>query len=140
MWYRAFQKYKYVVGFEVLTAVTINSFIFWDIISSSSVKGSRRFGGTYRLLLQGRRVSQTRSYVGTGRKQISAEIISSGLEQRRKTQNVFSTLVTSAVHCMSRVEVSELRSSISIGKLMGPNDDHQSISMKHTTRMDELTN
>jgi hypothetical protein len=36
------------VGFEVLTAV------FWDIIPRSLLKVNRRFGGAYRLHLQGR--------------------------------------------------------------------------------------
>jgi hypothetical protein len=46
------------VGFEVLTAVVMKSTIFWDITPCSPLKFNRRFGGTYRLHLQGRRISQ----------------------------------------------------------------------------------
>jgi hypothetical protein len=42
------------VRFEVLTAVDINVAIFWDI-APYSPNVSRRFGGTYRLHLQGRK-------------------------------------------------------------------------------------
>jgi hypothetical protein len=43
------------VGFEVLTAVVIKSTIFWDIRPCSPLKVNRRFGGKYRLRLQGRK-------------------------------------------------------------------------------------
>jgi hypothetical protein len=46
------------VRFEILTAVVIKSSIFWDISSCSLLKVNRRFGGTCRLHLQGRRISQ----------------------------------------------------------------------------------
>jgi hypothetical protein len=42
-------------GFEVLTAVVMKSIIFWDITPCSPLSFNRRFGGTYRLYLQGRR-------------------------------------------------------------------------------------
>jgi hypothetical protein len=48
---------KYVqnfVGLEVLIAVVMNVAILWDIASCSPYV-SRRFGGTYRLHLQGRK-------------------------------------------------------------------------------------
>jgi hypothetical protein len=41
------------VGFEVLTAVVMKSTIFWDITSCCPLSVNRRFGGTYRLHLQG---------------------------------------------------------------------------------------
>jgi hypothetical protein len=44
------------VGFEVLTAVVMKSTIFRDIAPCSPLSVNRRFGGTYRLLLQGRRM------------------------------------------------------------------------------------
>jgi hypothetical protein len=47
-----------VVGFEVLTAVIMRSSIFWDITPCSPLSVNRRFGGTYRLHLQGRRISR----------------------------------------------------------------------------------
>jgi hypothetical protein len=42
------------VGFEVLTAVVMKSTIFWDITPCIPLSVRRRFGGTYRLHLQGR--------------------------------------------------------------------------------------
>jgi hypothetical protein len=49
------------VGFEVATAVVMKSTIFWDIPPSSLLKVNRRFGGTYRLHLQGQRTSLARN-------------------------------------------------------------------------------
>jgi hypothetical protein len=48
------------VGFEVLTPVVMKSTVFWDITMCSPLKVNRRFGGTYRLHLQGRRIIQAR--------------------------------------------------------------------------------
>jgi hypothetical protein len=46
------------VGFEVLTAVVIKSTIFWDITLCIPLKVNRRFGATYRLHVQGQRISR----------------------------------------------------------------------------------
>jgi hypothetical protein len=46
-WYILF---KSCAGFEVLTAVVIKSYIFWDITPCSLLKINRRFGRTYALL------------------------------------------------------------------------------------------
>jgi hypothetical protein len=46
------RKNKYA-GFEVFTMVVMESTIFWDITPCSPLKFNRRFGGTYRLHLQG---------------------------------------------------------------------------------------
>jgi hypothetical protein len=43
------------VGFEV-TAVVMKSTIFWDIMPCSPLSVNRRFGGTYHLYLQGRKL------------------------------------------------------------------------------------
>jgi hypothetical protein len=43
------------VGFEVFTAVVMKSIIFWDVTPCSLLRCNRRFGGTYRIHLQGRR-------------------------------------------------------------------------------------
>jgi hypothetical protein len=51
----------YFIGFEVLTAVIMKSTIFWDITPCSPLKVNRRFGGTYRLHLQGRKISRARN-------------------------------------------------------------------------------
>jgi hypothetical protein len=48
------------VGFEVLTAVVMKSTAFWDITQCSLLKVNRRFGGTYCLHLQGRKLSWAR--------------------------------------------------------------------------------
>jgi hypothetical protein len=48
----------YYVGFEVLTAVVMKSTNFWDIMTCSSLRVNRRFEGTYRLHLHGRRISR----------------------------------------------------------------------------------
>jgi hypothetical protein len=42
------------VGSEVLTAVVMKTSVFWDITPCSPLKVNGRFGGTYRLHLQGR--------------------------------------------------------------------------------------
>jgi hypothetical protein len=41
-------------GFEVSTAVTMKNAVFWDVAPCRSCEMNRRFGGTYRLRLQGR--------------------------------------------------------------------------------------
>jgi hypothetical protein len=50
----------YSVGFEVLTAVVVKSTALWDIKQCSPVSVNRRFGGTYRLHLQGRKISESK--------------------------------------------------------------------------------
>jgi hypothetical protein len=49
------------VGSEVLIAVIMRSSIFWDVTPRSTLKVNRRFGGTYLLRLQGRRIRQARN-------------------------------------------------------------------------------
>jgi hypothetical protein len=48
-------------GFEIHTAVAMNSLIFWDIKSCSPFNVNWRFGETYRLYFQGRKISQARN-------------------------------------------------------------------------------
>jgi hypothetical protein len=57
---------KQFVGFEVFTAVVMNSIIFCDMTPCSPLSFNRRFGGTYRLHLQGRRnrLSKTSKQAG----------------------------------------------------------------------------
>jgi hypothetical protein len=47
-----------LLGLEVLTAVVMETSIFWDITPCSPLNVNRRFGRTYRLHLQGRRISE----------------------------------------------------------------------------------
>jgi hypothetical protein len=54
--------YTKYAGFEVLTAVVMKSTIFRDITPWSPSKVNRRFKGTCRLHLQGRRISQARNH------------------------------------------------------------------------------
>jgi hypothetical protein len=44
-----------LINFEVLTAVTMKNAVFWDVAPCRSCV-NRRFGGTYHLLLQGRKI------------------------------------------------------------------------------------
>jgi hypothetical protein len=46
------------VGFDILTATVMKSFIFWNITNCSLLKFNQRFGGTCHLHLQGQRISQ----------------------------------------------------------------------------------
>jgi hypothetical protein len=52
---------KYAVEIGSGLMIYIKSTIFWDITPCSPLNVNRRFGGTYRLYLQGRRISQTRN-------------------------------------------------------------------------------
>jgi hypothetical protein len=54
-------KTKAIVGFEVFTAVVMKTIIFWDVTPCSLLRCKRRFGGTYRLHLQGRRKKFSKS-------------------------------------------------------------------------------
>jgi hypothetical protein len=45
------------VRFEVFTAVTMKNAVFWDVAPFRSYM-NRRFGGTYRLHLQGRKIRE----------------------------------------------------------------------------------
>jgi hypothetical protein len=57
---------------EVLTAVSITSFTFWDIKPYGQLRLNRRFGGTYCLELQCRKLSHAMNQYETGRKRIEA--------------------------------------------------------------------
>jgi hypothetical protein len=50
------------VRFEVFTAVTMKNAVFWDVAPYSYCV-NRRFGGTYRLHLQGRKIPERRTSV-----------------------------------------------------------------------------
>jgi hypothetical protein len=55
------RKFINVVEFDVLAAMVMKSTIFWNIKPCSPLKLNRRFGGIYRLRLQGRRISRARN-------------------------------------------------------------------------------
>jgi hypothetical protein len=60
-WSRPLNIYlRSILIFEVLTAVVVNNTIFWDITPCSPLRVDRRFGGTYRLHVQGREISRAR--------------------------------------------------------------------------------
>jgi hypothetical protein len=50
------------VGFEVFTAVTMKNACFWDVAPCRSCV-NRRFGGAYRLHLQGRKIRERETSV-----------------------------------------------------------------------------
>jgi hypothetical protein len=52
------------VGFEVSTAVVMKSIISWDATTCSLLRCNRRFGGTNRLQLQGRRKNSQQEPAG----------------------------------------------------------------------------
>jgi hypothetical protein len=56
-------------GFGVLTAVDMNSFVFWDITPCILLKANQSFGGKCDLRLQGRKLSPTRNQREAGSKQ-----------------------------------------------------------------------
>jgi hypothetical protein len=64
-----------IMGYEVLTPVVMKRTIFWDITPCSLLKVSRRFGGPYRLHLQGRKISREENLHEAGAKQSSARHI-----------------------------------------------------------------
>jgi hypothetical protein len=47
----------YNIGFEVFTAVTMKNTVFWEVEPCRSCV-NRRFGGTYRLHLQGKKICE----------------------------------------------------------------------------------
>jgi hypothetical protein len=49
--------YTFIVRFEVFRAVTMKNAVFWDVALCTSCV-NRRFGGTYRLNLQGRKIRE----------------------------------------------------------------------------------
>lgn len=49
-------------GSEVPKAVTVKTTVFWNVTTLSLVEVCLRYGGTYYLLLQGRRISQSRTF------------------------------------------------------------------------------
>jgi hypothetical protein len=54
-------KHHSTVALSFLKKYTVKSAIFWDVKSRSPLKVKRRFGGIYRLHLQGRSIRLTRS-------------------------------------------------------------------------------
>jgi hypothetical protein len=56
IWIKIFIK-KYYVRFEVFTEVIMKNVVFWDVAPCRSCV-TRRFGGTYRLHLQGRKIRE----------------------------------------------------------------------------------
>jgi hypothetical protein len=55
-------KVCYHVRFEVFTTVTMKNAVYWDVAPCSSCV-NRRFGGTYRLHLRGRKIHERRTSV-----------------------------------------------------------------------------
>jgi hypothetical protein len=51
------------IGFEVFTAVTMKNAVFWGVVPCRCGRLNRRFGGSYRLHLQGRKIRELRTSV-----------------------------------------------------------------------------
>jgi hypothetical protein len=62
------------VGFEVLMAVAMKNYNFFDIMPCSPLKLNRRFGGTCRLHLQDLIISQARNQRGEGGKEVELKM------------------------------------------------------------------
>jgi hypothetical protein len=58
------------VGFDVLTAVAMQSYTFWDITPCSLLKVNRRFGGTRSRYLLGLRISHAKKKHQMGARQV----------------------------------------------------------------------
>jgi hypothetical protein len=71
------------VRFEVFTAVTMKNAIFWDMTPCTSCM-NRRFGGMYRLHLQGRKIRERGTSLS--RWLHSAQLVGRSLPKRRTTQ------------------------------------------------------
>jgi hypothetical protein len=71
------------VGFEVFTAVVMKGINFWDMTPCSLLSFNRRFGGKYRLHLQGRRnrFSKTSKQAGGKQSYFKALFIAYTLER-----------------------------------------------------------
>jgi hypothetical protein len=57
------------VGFEVLTAVFMKSFVFWDLMTYNPLKVNQHFGRTCLFHRQGPRITQARNEHEAGSKQ-----------------------------------------------------------------------
>jgi hypothetical protein len=57
------ERASYLVRFEAFTAVTMKNVVFWDVALCRSCV-NRRFGGTYRLHLQARKLRERRTGAG----------------------------------------------------------------------------
>jgi hypothetical protein len=68
--------FRLYVEYEVLTAVDKNTYyIFWDVTQFSPLKVNRRFGGTYRLHLQGQIINQVRNQREADSKQSAWNVV-----------------------------------------------------------------
>jgi hypothetical protein len=66
---------EFISGYRLIAPLKITfmkNSVFWNTTSCSQLEANRRFWGTYRLHLEGRRISQGRNQHETGREQSSA--------------------------------------------------------------------
>jgi hypothetical protein len=90
------------VGLEVLTAVVLKSTIFWDVMSCSPLRVNWRFGGTYHLHLQGRKISWARNQaICSSETSVDSPTEYMALYPRRWYSSVFCHLVPKAVNCLN---------------------------------------
>jgi hypothetical protein len=89
---------------------SVKSIILWDITPCSPLEVSRRFGGTYRLYLQGRRISRARNQSEAGRKLWSVYSLT------LKMEGIYSAETTFDFQRTTRCYIPEYRTS-SLDKL-----------------------
>jgi hypothetical protein len=74
--------------------VVLKSIFFWDMTPCSALSGTRRFGGTYRLLLQGCRIvseaasKQVADYSTTLKMEAIRSSETSGITQRTTRRHI----------------------------------------------------
>jgi hypothetical protein len=74
--------------FSVLNKELMKSIFFWDMMPGSAVSGYRRFGGTYRLHLQGRRIVQQSSEQATTQRTTRRYIPEEDTLQNHRCENL----------------------------------------------------
>jgi hypothetical protein len=101
-----------IIGFEVITAVTMKNSVFLDITLCSPMKVNQCFGGTYCLHLQVWRISQARNQHEAGNKLSNCTKLASVVKcswwtsnpKRKYTtnqlHNFFNHLISSLFNCL----------------------------------------
>jgi hypothetical protein len=88
---------------EVLTAVVMNSSLFWYITACSPLKVNWRFGGTCRLHLQGRKINKARNQHWVASRALAWHIL---LPWRCRRRVLLKRLLNfSGLHCVMNCDV-----------------------------------
>jgi hypothetical protein len=89
---------SYLVRFEAFTAVTMKNVVFWDVVLCRSCV-NRRFGGTYRLHLQGRKIRERRTSVARCPKRRLTEDLHSATSQKTTFFNSYLIYIIYRLQC-----------------------------------------